>query len=270
MSDSNELFRWFVDIIIQQVEIQVVQLWTCRADASELTVRAFAYRDASLARNVFLSAPVTAMIEHIVEQRADIAPQAVQAIFSTHFANLLRRHSLNYAAGYGVREELCLPVKDTLRATELVPTPQRMVLLLFLSAPLQISFSEICTLLQQALMMAERCHLLYVPQALPATEEPPPGAAFTHLEAYIPCRTADVSSNPLALTIAIADKNARSLYAAIDDQKTVAELAATTRLTLEEICKALQFLLAQKRIQVYESGGRGRLANTTLFTRQGG
>ena len=89
------------------------------------------------------------------------------------------------------------------------------------------------------------------------------------MNTLVPRRTADAASNPLTLAIAIPDKNARILYAAIDDHKPVGELANMTHLTSAEIYQALQILLEQQRIQLYEPGANGKFVDSRLFIRQG-
>ncbi len=91
------------------------------------------------------------------------------------------------------------------------------------------------------------------------------------LEKLIPRRNEDPdllrSSNPLAGSVVISDKQARRLYAAIDGQKTVDELCSATRLERGEIRRALRFLLAQQRIQLYTLDGQR--VDSSLFLNEG-
>ncbi len=63
------------------------------------------------------------------------------------------------------------------------------------------------------------------------------------------------SSNPLANSIGIADKKARRLFAAIDGRKDVGELCVSLNMDSKEAYLALQILVAQDRIQLYEPEG---------------
>jgi CheY-like chemotaxis protein len=63
-------------------------------------------------------------------------------------------------------------------------------------------------------------------------------------------------NNPRAGSVAISDRQARRLYAAIDGRKTVEELCSIVHLDRQEAYTALQFLLALRRIQLYTPEGR--------------
>ncbi len=58
------------------------------------------------------------------------------------------------------------------------------------------------------------------------------------------------SSNPLASSVDIADKQAHRLYAAIDGRKNLGELSSITGLNAKEIYAAVQILLSQQRIEL--------------------
>jgi len=99
-------------------------------------------------------------------------------------------------------------------------------------------------------------------QPRPSAQQPLPD-----WQKLIPHRREDTdlltASNPLAGSVAISDKQARHLYAAIDGRKNVEELCKVTRLDMKEVYKALQTLLAQHRIQLYKPPEP--LADTPLF-----
>jgi chemotaxis family two-component system response regulator PixH len=80
------------------------------------------------------------------------------------------------------------------------------------------------------------------------------------LQKLIPRRSEDPDllsmSNPLDSSVIIPDKHARRLHAAIDGRKTVDELCSITHLTMKEIYRALQILVAQHRIQLYTPDGK--------------
>jgi len=94
---------------------------------------------------------------------------------------------------------------------------------------------------------------------LPSLSSPQPGAS-PPLAALIPHRVADEgmmrTGNPFALAPAIADKQARELYAAIDGKRTVAELATIVGLDTEAVNGALRLLLNEHHIQLYDAEGR--------------
>lgn len=65
-----------------------------------------------------------------------------------------------------------------------------------------------------------------------------------------------MSSNPFASPIVISDKQARRLHAAIDGHKSVGDLCNSLGMELHEALAALQVLLTQRRIELYEPNGR--------------
>jgi hypothetical protein len=86
------------------------------------------------------------------------------------------------------------------------------------------------------------------------------------LDQLVPRRRQDadflLSNNPFASTTTISDKKARRLHAAIDDHTNIADLCKHTGMNMQEIYIALQMLLEQHRIELYEPGGQ--LARTSL------
>ena len=64
------------------------------------------------------------------------------------------------------------------------------------------------------------------------------------------------TSNPLTSVSPIADKQARRLYTAINGHRSVEELRRIAHLTLAEVYKALQVLLVERRIEVYDGKGQ--------------
>ena len=89
---------------------------------------------------------------------------------------------------------------------------------------------------------------------------------FTEL---IPRRVANQeamrTSSPFAHTAIIADAHASQLYAAIDGRKTIAEIATVTELEIKEILRALDMLLKENSIQIYNLTGQ-LVENTQLLS----
>ena len=53
----------------------------------------------------------------------------------------------------------------------------------------------------------------------------------------------------------LPNRQVRQVYTAIDGQKTVAELASFTQLSIEEVRASLRILLLRHRVRLYEPGG---------------
>ena len=64
------------------------------------------------------------------------------------------------------------------------------------------------------------------------------------------------TNNPFACIPVIKDKQARQLYEAIDGRRTLAELAATTGLEDKEVARALDVLLKENCVRMYDSAGQ--------------
>ncbi len=126
--------------------------------------------------------------------------------------------------------------------------------LLFLRHALpQDRLASIGLILEQTIPIA-RYRGLLVPAQLQAFSSPPQRQPEPDLLELIPRRSHSAelmrSSNPLASSVDIADKQARRLYAAIDGRKNLDELSSITGLNAKEIYAAVQILLTQQRIEL--------------------
>jgi hypothetical protein len=73
------------------------------------------------------------------------------------------------------------------------------------------------------------------------------------------------TSSPFAHTVIITDAHASHLYAAIDGRKTITQLAFVTGLETKEVLKALDVLLKENSIQIYNLTGQ-LVENTQLLS----
>jgi hypothetical protein len=96
-------------------------------------------------------------------------------------------------------------------------------------------------------------------QPTPTPQFPTP-EVMPPLEQLIPRRKQDadlmLSNNPFVNKAVIADKKARRLHGAIDGRTNIAGLCAVTGMPIKEVHIALQVLLTQQQIEIYEPGGR--------------
>ena len=92
------------------------------------------------------------------------------------------------------------------------------------------------------------------------TPHPMSREAVPALELLIPRRRSDadlmLTDNPFGGAAIISDKKARRLYAAIDGHANLASLCDVTGMSMKEVHIALQKLLGQQRIELYEPGGQ--------------
>jgi hypothetical protein len=192
--------------------------------------------------------------------------QRVEDIFHHHQATLLKRYGLYYCCSYLLSSNALLPPANDRLLPERIPTPLRAVALLFLRQPLPPQMLEpIEQVLRQAIQFGEARTLLLPPTSVLRMQGGPQSEPFQQrhtmtMGQLIPRRKEDVglmsTSNPLTSVSPITDKQARRLYIAIDGRRSVEELQHITRLTPAETYKALQMLLAEGRIEVYNSHGQ--------------
>jgi hypothetical protein len=94
----------------------------------------------------------------------------------------------------------------------------------------------------------------------PVSPQPMLQRVLFPLEQHIPRRKQDanllLSENPFAGKASISDKKARRLHAMIDGRTNVADLASATGMNAKEIYIALQILLDQQRIELYDPNGQ--------------
>jgi twitching motility two-component system response regulator PilH len=76
-----------------------------------------------------------------------------------------------------------------------------------------------------------------------------------------------ISSNPFISAVVIANQQILSIYEAIDNQKSVAQLCHVTGLSLTDILSALKSLIQKERIELYTTDGT-LIDSTQLFKGQ--
>ncbi len=247
----DELFLWLARTIIQRFDVQVTEFWTMQVNATgqaATELRAIACQDTSLPRHVVGNNRVSAMAEHILREQRHSTLVAVASIFPTHQANLLSRYGLNYCCGYFLGTQ---PADYDLSSERTSPWSTASSLLFLRHTLPQNLLASIGLILEQTIPIAKNRGILVTAQ-LPAISSPP--QPERDLLELIPRRSQNAelmrSSNPLASSVDIADKQARRLYAAIDGRKNLGELSSITGLNAKEIYAAVQILLTQQRIEL--------------------
>lgn len=266
MHQPEELFQWLASIIVQRFDVSMVQLWSNENGHPGLTPAQLLATDSQNAVPPLhtINDKVAATVQQISIGQHISFPQPVERIFVPYVASLLRRYGLGYCA-YRVidRNGHSMSVGNA-------PTQARSSIGLKFVALLLLRYnhdhdaiSTISVFLEQALVIAENCHLL-LPTAvntdrLSPYQESLPREIPAALPSLIPRRKQDggmmLSSNPFARSVAISDKQALRLYKAIDSRKTVAELCRSIGMNLIEAQLALQVLLRLQQIEMYTLDG---------------
>ena len=270
--DLDDLLRWLTSAIVQRFDVQLIQLWTFQLNQIGQRfgqLRAMAAQDLSLPERAIVNEQMTRTITLMSSEPTPPTPQSVEYLFPSYQASLLKRCGLNYCTYCSLDSRVTLSSPKSSHPYEHAVPHLFITAALFLRQPTHGDpASSIRTILEQMMVMAESRGFLGPPPPPPA---PPPRRpsqprpqpqqeALTPLSDLIPCRKQDpdilMSSNPFAAPIAITDKQARRFHTAIDGHKNVAELCSSTGMDLQEAFAALQILLAQQRIELYEPGGR--------------
>ncbi len=281
MRHIDELFLWVAHAIVQNFDAQVVQFWATQINRSGqyfIQLRTMVRQDMSLPQHVVTNNQVVAVAERILSERRTYLLQPIGSVFPPYQASLLARYGLNYFFSNFLSGNSLLPPLASETPGESLPTPLALTVMLFLrQTPPQNLLSAIRLSSEQALAVAAYRGLLLPtsasPGRLPAVSQggiyqaptaqqvgiTPQENSPLALEQLVPRRLADANfmttSNPLTFSAAISDKSARRLLAAIDGSKNFDEIRLNLNMDNKEAYRALQILLDQHRIDLYEPGG---------------
>lgn len=283
MHHIDELFQWVAHAIVQNFDVQVVQFWatqTNRAGQHFIQLRTMVRQDTSLPQYVVTNNQVVAVAERILSEHRSYLLQPMGSVFPPYQASLLARYGLNFFFSYFLSSNSLLPPPSGEAPGESLPTPLALTAMLFLrQTPPQNLLSAIRLSSEQSLAVAAYRSLLLSASAssgrVPAVSNGTPrqvaGAPQEHslpsLEQLIPHRLEDANfmttSNPLTFSAVISDKSARRLLAAVDGSKNLDEIRLSLNMDSKEAYRAIQILLDQHRIELYEPGGE--LADKSLY-----
>lgn len=266
MHNPEEMFRWLSSMIMQRFDVPVVHIWTCEngwTDQPSARLRAMASQHPSQPLQV-LSEKAAEAVERISKGKRITSPVLVERIFPPYLASLLKRYGLGICL-------YCVNSKNVDLAPEENAPLQGgsatgltfIVLLLLQQYPQQDLASAVTIILEQALVIAESRRLL-LPVTAPVDQITAPRQALAPgtppaLPGLIIRKKQNagfmLSSNPFASSVTITDKQALRLFEAIDGRTPVAELAALTGMTLQEVQMALQTLLDLQCVDIYTHEG---------------
>jgi len=263
----DELFQWLSPTIVRRFGVQVVQIWVAQIDHQGqcfMKLQALSSQDDSLPQHLALNKPFADLAGEIRSWQTELALSHIRNVFTPFQATLLQRYGLyycfaEYLTGKGQAPSGSNPAgQGTLK-------PMEAVALLFFSQPPHLEIQRsISYVLRLAIQLAETNAMLLPPTGAQSNA---PGyklqlqqESSSALLDLVPHRTEDTdlmtTSSPLSNSIVISDKKARRLYTVIDGRNNVKELCNNTRLDLEEITMALQFLLAGGYILLCDSSGQ--------------
>jgi hypothetical protein len=267
MRHIDEMFLWLAHIIGQRLNVDVMQIWTYQANAYgqySAELRAAASQNALFPLHVVNNAQVSEIVKDLLADRFGANPQPVANLFSSRQAELLVRYNLHYWASFFLGSNDLLPLPMSSEPSQgAIPTPLAMVVSLFTQQmPHPNLLPTIKRILEQALSIAKNRGLLSRGANLSLgglADNRIQTKQFTFNE-LIPQWTQDVQAmqadNPFADAVVISDKRARKLYFTIDGKKSIAELAESNHMDQQEFRSAVQYLLKQKHIRLYDPDGK--------------
>lgn len=291
MHHIDELFLWLSHSIVRNYGISVAQFWaadTNRLGQVSIRLRSMACADTTLPQYLVTNEQVATTAARLMNTGNNYTFHAVDSVFSQYQSGLLRRYGLIYCSSYFLSSLALLPPPAD--APEKNSAPFAVIALLFLQNPPAPSIlPAINMLFEQSVAIAESFHLL---QPLNETDQirntsplsntslnrqsrtplPPTSGPLRNTfpekqpiqipnnrYKIVPHRLEDTavmrSSNPLSGSVVISNKQARKVYAVIDGHKTIDDICASTALALDEVTTALQILLDQARIRLYDTDG---------------
>ena len=267
MRQVDELFRWLAYTIVQRLDVQFIQFWTNQANQTNqfnVQLRSMVSQDPSVPQQIVVNDHIASIAQRIISEQLAYSPQPVESIFLHYQTILLKRYGLHYCASCFTSSDSLLPQNGYTVSGESYPVPLALATLLFLrKSPHRDFVPAIGAILEQAVVAAGNRGLL-LPAAkaspLPLSRVAPRQEPLTPFEEIIPYRKQEAASmlsdNPFKGPNIIADKPARRLYNAIDGRINVAGLSEATGMNSKDIYTALQTLLEQRRVGLYEPGGR--------------
>ncbi len=267
MQHVDELFQWLSLNIVQRFGVQVAQIWVAQIDYQGqyiMKLQALSSQDNSLPHRVALSKPFADLAGEIRSWQTELALSLIGNVFSSFQATLLQRYGLYYCfADYLSSKDQ--PLSGSTLAGQETFMPLEAVALLFCSRPPPSELlRSISYTLRLAIQVAETNGLIPHPDGMQRYASgyklQTPQKSLLALLELVPHRRQDTdlmtTSSPLSDSIIISDKKARHLYTVIDGRNNVRDLCAITHLDVKEISLALQLLLAEQHIQLYDPLGQ--------------
>lgn len=262
----DDIFFWVAQAIAHHLDVAVVEFWTQQMSSGgdpSLDLRALVTLGYAVPERLVNNDAVRMIVEDIQNERRGFWLKSVADLFTPYQANLLGRYGLNYCSSYLLKSTALLPPPKKDVSTRNVATPLGLDVLLFLEhPPSQRLLLGIGHILERALMMAKKRGLLYSAENTESLVMEDRALPQQHLSLgdLIPrCvqerKEADIGNFQRA-PVALPNRQVREVYAAIDGQKSVADLILATQLSMEEIRASLRILLLRHRVKLYEPGGQ--------------
>jgi hypothetical protein len=245
--------------------------------------------DGSLPEHVITNHHIAEFVTRQFGAQRSYPLQSVNMLFSGYPASTLLRYGLNYVTSYYFHGPVTLLPPDRNAPPELNrPVPFTVAVVLFQH---EKRFGDLLSALQfilpQVVLAAKNRGLLPDAQATPTpplrqeatgpasqqrsqlASNGPASQQISQMDFWqlIPRRHGEdellMSSNPFARSVDLPDKQTRRIYGAIDGKRSIGEITRTTKMDAQEAVDALRKLIVQRRVELYEPGGK--LVNPSHF-----
>ena len=262
MKHIDELLLWLAETFIRNFDVQVAQFWSSQAKTAEsIELRVLVGKDASLPYTSVVNSQIISVAASHLQAQRNLALQLVYRLLPADNARSLSQYQLNYCCGLFMGGDTFLSLSATQPTAQ--PRPVSMALLLLLFFQIPSPHLPVISYIVERIVPIARNHslLLVAPQSTspPVQQQQsvqPQQPIKLSLAELVPRQVEDPTDNPLGNTVSISDKNARRVYEAIDGRRNVSQLCARTHLSEQDVHIALQKLLKQHYIHVYEPGGK--------------
>jgi hypothetical protein len=263
----DDIFFWLARIIAHHLDVEVVEFWTQQVSSSgdpSLYLRALVTPGNAVPERLVNNDAVRIVVADIQNERQGFWLKPIADLFTPYQANLLGRYGLNYCSSYLLKSTALLPPPKRDLSAQKIATPLVLGVLLFLEhPPSQRLLLGIGHILERALVMAKRQGLLYPAEnaaeqlAMEDASVPQRPLSLSDLiPRYVQERREGKTGNWQGALVELPNRQVREVYAAIDGQKSVADLISATQLSMEEIRASLRILLLRHRVKLYEPGGQ--------------
>jgi hypothetical protein len=267
MQHIDEVFLWLAQAVVYTFDIEIAQCWAFQENYNNQRYIQLRYMAKKSYPLPVADNQMAALVEQLQNTNNSILQTEVERLFPPYQAKLLTRYGLGYCAGYFHRNPaLFLPVPQGW-TDQANPAALDITILLFSrrSHPEHVlaSINLICERVIQVagsrgfFLPAEPILARRLQESAVQSSGP---LAKLNIARLIPHRLEDdtllKSSSPFASIAPISDKLARRLYSAIDGNKSIGELQSSLHMDMKEFSHSLNFLLSQRRVQLFEPGGQ--------------
>jgi hypothetical protein len=269
MHHIDEVLQWVTTQIVQRFHVQVAEIWALQLDLADqysIQLRTLITADEALPEHVIANRHVAEFVTRQFGEQRSYPLQLVNQPLPGYPASTLIRYGLNYLTSYYFHGPITLlPPARQAQPDMNRPVPFTVAVLLFQHEKRSGDLlSALQFILPQVVLAAKNHGLLPDAQITPtpqaATSSAPQQRAQLDFWQLIPRRRGEaellMSSNPLARSMDLPDKQTRRLYSAIDSKRNIGEITRASGMDVQEVVNALRKLLVQRRVELYEPGGK--------------